>query len=861
MQQQPPAYDVGGDAWMAQHGALERLVREAHQRDGALAAELAREPPRLRALCADLLVSEVWRERLLPAVVRVLGAAAAGGGGGGGGGDAAPWLRLYICLYHESAAANLLQLLMYHEAVAVAVAEADCLIDVIDYCVRRVTALAAAAHARAALRPSERRQVVAGRLCRLAEAAPPHRDSPAAGCAGERLEQQHQAARAAGAPAGADPELALALALGAHLPLHAVGAWPDEDAGDDDEAAAGGGGGQPPRAAEGAPRPPAGAASSSLVGALERLLRDGGPPHLEGGHGSPGSEEAALAAPPTLATHCARVARWAADARLSGGLACLSVLRFLSEHVAALPLSAAARLLDTHDVMLAMVPLIENPPSVRRCRRPGGAGGGSGTQRLNPPPAPGGSGPPSRSSAAATEAAAAPPATTTSTATAAAAAAKPVWRKFVNNAWVDVPPGELLRLTPHEAAPWLTLYNLACDAGCRSRYALHSHRKGTLLRVRKYLTRTLLDQVPLLAGLQRYLDELALKLVPEPTSAPGGAAGCPSGLLLQAVPQVHEAALRQALEPPRGWRPDGDGGGGLPTAGGGASRVAAAAAAVTTAAAAAATACVAAATEPVDAGGSGRAGHHPGGAAPPLSSAASTTSSALLALEGGAAAGGGGGAGADDWLRRSLELVDRAGDGAHQRVQPSAQLWGGGEEAGGSRAAAVQRRQQDAAGGGRRTWSWEDAARWCARGLQQGTAGAAESAVASFLGPITGAAAPPGGHHRHDAGATAAAASAADERDVFEDEELLSLLAGAPKCERCGAAGPSVKRCARCRNVHYCSRACQAASWTLHAPLCDVVARDRARSAPVAAPAAPAAARSAPPRARAAAVHARVVEA
>jgi hypothetical protein len=238
-----------------------------------------------------------------------------------------------------------------------------------------------------------------------------------------------------------------------------------------------------------------------LVTALERLLRDGGPPMEEeaaaeeSAHGG----EASTAGPPPdprdprasgpvlaypLAGRCARVARWAADTRLSGGLACLSVLRYLSEHVAALPLSAAVRLLDTHDVMLAMVPLIENPPSVRRCRRVG----------LSP------------SSAA--PAATAPPTTAPPAAAAAATAVQPrVWRKFVDNAWADVPPGELLRLTPHEAAPWLTLYNLACDPGCRGRYALHSHRKGTLLRVRKYLTRPLLDQVPLLCGLQRHLDE------------------------------------------------------------------------------------------------------------------------------------------------------------------------------------------------------------------------------------------------------------------------------------------------------------------------------------------------------------------
>jgi zinc finger MYND domain-containing protein 10 len=44
----------------------------------------------------------------------------------------------------------------------------------------------------------------------------------------------------------------------------------------------------------------------------------------------------------------------------------VAMLRFICEHIAALPLSVMTRVLDTHDVLLGLVPLIENPPWTRR---------------------------------------------------------------------------------------------------------------------------------------------------------------------------------------------------------------------------------------------------------------------------------------------------------------------------------------------------------------------------------------------------------------------------------------------------------------------------------------------------------------
>ena len=42
--------------------------------------------------------------------------------------------------------------------------------------------------------------------------------------------------------------------------------------------------------------------------------------------------------------------------------------------------------------------------------------------------------------------------------------------------------------------------------------------------------------------------------------------------------------------------------------------------------------------------------------------------------------------------------------------------------------------------------------------------------------------------------------------------------AAAPPCAQCGGAG--ALRCAGCRGVHYCSRACQKAAWPGHKARC-----------------------------------------
>lgn len=138
-----------------------------------------------------------------------------------------------------------------------------------------------------------------------------------------------------------------------------------------------------------------------------------------------------------------------------------SIARFICEHCDILPLSVITRITDIHDFLILIIPLIENPPWTRRLD--------NGR-----------------------------------------------WQKLIDHKWTDVNPIDLLKITKYEGQPWLTVYHLLAKSEFRERYSLNSYRKGQLLRVRKYINDTLLDQLPILADIQRYMDELALTEVPEP---------------------------------------------------------------------------------------------------------------------------------------------------------------------------------------------------------------------------------------------------------------------------------------------------------------------------------------------------------
>lgn len=190
------------------------------------------------------------------------------------------------------------------------------------------------------------------------------------------------------------------------------------------------------------------------------------------------------------------------DVAFAASCKCLALVRFVCQHIGDLSVSCVSRILETHDLLLSLVPLLENPPWARVKRQ--------GDQR--------------------------------------------VWQKLDDERkWKDVPADRLLELTTLEAQVWLAIYYLTMHPDVRKRYGFDSFRKQSLLRVRRFLNDVALDQLPPLADLQRFMDHLAIVDAPEPTALERG------HLVIEQVASLREAILKElpkASEAQRHiWRP------------------------------------------------------------------------------------------------------------------------------------------------------------------------------------------------------------------------------------------------------------------------------------------------------------------
>ena len=217
------------------------------------------------------------------------------------------------------------------------------------------------------------------------------------------------------------------------------------------------------------------------------------------------------------------ITRQARDIEFSLSVACVSLARYLAQHLADISVSGCSRLLDHHDLLLSVVPLVENPPWTRakmvllptqaptatkkKTQEDGGVEETKGEEEEKPK-------------------------VTKKTR---------VWQKLDEKTkeWKTVPKDQLLKVTSLEAQAWLATYSLVMHPEVRKRYGFDTFRKQTLLRARRFMNDVLLDQIPALADLQRFMDELALVDAPQPTALADR-----GGFVLQQVAAEQERALK-----------------------------------------------------------------------------------------------------------------------------------------------------------------------------------------------------------------------------------------------------------------------------------------------------------------------------
>ncbi|RNC44338.1 zinc finger, MYND-type containing 10, partial [Trypanosoma cruzi] len=99
-----------------------------------------------------------------------------------------------------------------------------------------------------------------------------------------------------------------------------------------------------------------------------------------------------------------------------------------------------------------------------------------------------------------------------------------------------VPQGDALLVCVPEAHTWFSLHKMLCDPECRRRYPYTQSKKELILRIRRFLNDTLVDQIPALASVQRALEELSFMQPPSDTEAK-----FKSSLTIEQVPRIMAA--------------------------------------------------------------------------------------------------------------------------------------------------------------------------------------------------------------------------------------------------------------------------------------------------------------------------------
>eukprot|EP00898_Chlorokybus_atmophyticus_P008829 jgi/Chlat1/8948/Chrsp94S08253 len=123
-----PIDQVGSSKWLRQHNWVGELNLQAHHNALSHSDEFVMEAlvslDKVAVLVHELLVIEVWKERVYPLIAKGLK-------------NDDNTINLYLALYHEAAVANLLEVTLFHRSACEAAGD-DALLELVDYCQRKL---------------------------------------------------------------------------------------------------------------------------------------------------------------------------------------------------------------------------------------------------------------------------------------------------------------------------------------------------------------------------------------------------------------------------------------------------------------------------------------------------------------------------------------------------------------------------------------------------------------------------------------------------------------------------------------------------------------------------------------------------
>ncbi|XP_034724715.1 zinc finger MYND domain-containing protein 10 [Etheostoma cragini] len=107
--------------------------------------------------------------------------------------------------------------------------------------------------------------------------------------------------------------------------------------------------------------------------------------------------------------------------------------------------------------------------------------------------------------------------------------------KYINGRWQKIPVEDRLKMTKLDGQVWISLYNLLLKEDFQRKYNFNNFNKNQLLKLRSFLTEVLIDQLPNLVELQRYLAHLAVTDPAPPKKE----------LILEQIPEMWNHIVRE----------------------------------------------------------------------------------------------------------------------------------------------------------------------------------------------------------------------------------------------------------------------------------------------------------------------------
>eukprot|EP00474_Spongospora_subterranea_P004847 CRZ05305.1 hypothetical protein [Spongospora subterranea] len=158
----------------------------------------------------------------------------------------------------------------------------------------------------------------------------------------------------------------------------------------------------------------------------------------------------------------------------------ISMIRLISDHIDSLPLGLVTRMLNRQDILLSLVTVLDS--GVFNRREEGKV------------------------------------------------------EKFSDQEWRPVQGNDQFKLTRLEGNIWIAIYNFTMSPTCRQKFELDEYRLETLLKLKRFFNEILIDQLPMLEGVWRTVEQLSIAGLPNNSWKS-------SGLLIEQVADIYASTL------------------------------------------------------------------------------------------------------------------------------------------------------------------------------------------------------------------------------------------------------------------------------------------------------------------------------